>query len=198
MKYTDFTSTATMKLDIRWCCSECKRKNEHAFFFSEIGSSRRNGWVHSEKNIQYQNEVASERAKRKMIKRLNKIIKEAEQGKYRTACIVCKCPVCGHVEPWAKLAFAEFETVLLSFVLVATFIAACAFSQDMLALTIAICAGVFVCAVWFLYKFFRYNYLERKIKELPVKSLPTLILKHNYKEIILNPDVEIRKRNITE
>lgn len=199
MGHTTTTTTISVPLQVSYTCSKCGKPNKQISVVSEWADSMRKGTIHRQATYDKMADESHERAEYRIGRRLDQIVDEAKNNQYRRAELKCKCSHCGYVEPWAKMRFSKFEGCLAYPTVMMVFIAlACFFSKSIAGgLGVGLCVAV-ILGIWFSFKKFRYDQLEKRIASLPKKSLPTLELVIDETAYVLNPETEKAKKQEAE
>lgn len=100
--------------------------------------------------------------------KIKKIYAEREKGIYRSAEFDCKCDCCGFREPWSRMCYYNYDVIAGSILPLGILITIISFP-----------VGIWVLSSEAVYCFARYLHrylIEKKIKKMPISSLPYLSL----------------------
>lgn len=103
-----------------------------------------------------------------MGKLLTKIREEEKKGSYRSAAFSCRCPHCGHREPWAKMRYLIPDMICVLISPVGAILTLAVFPVGISILGVA--------AACILAKRIHQSVQEKKIRRLPQQSLPHFAL----------------------
>lgn len=189
MGHTTTTTTISVPLQVSYTCSKCGKQNTQVSYVTEWADSMRHGTIHRQTTYDKMSSESHDRTEYRIGRRLDQIVNEAKNNRYRKAELKCKCEHCGNTEPWAKMRFTRTEERLgYLMVMMIVFSLACFVKKDIVA-GIAVAASLAVIlTAWFTFKKLRYKHLEEQIDALPKKSLPRLILVIDKTGYVLTPE----------
>ena len=189
MGHTTTTTTISLPLQVSYTCSKCGKQNTQVSYVKEWADSMRHGTIHRQSTYDKMASESQERAEYRIGRRIDQIIDEAKNNRYRKAELKCKCKHCGNTEPWAKMRFTRPEELLGYLTPLTVILSLVGFLGGDIVAGFAIAASLAgVLIAWFTFKKMRYKYLEKQIDALPKKSLPRLILVIDKTGYILTPE----------
>ena len=179
MSRTYYTTKTSLPINISYCCSKCHSKNNCEYTIKEKAIASHYGMY---TNSKVRNE-SKQTAAGYLLYRFQLIQQEAQNRRYRTAEVYCKCWYCGNVEPWAKMRFSRIDKLFLAPAFVVGIIALLLLLSGEI-VTALLIAGIYggIFGLWQLYKILRYTQLESQIALLPEECLPTFSLPSDEKE----------------
>lgn len=189
MGHTTTTTTISVPLQVSYTCSKCGKQNTQVSYVSEWADSMRHGTIHRQSTYDKMSSESQDLAGYRIGRRLDQIVYEAKNNRYRKAELKCKCEHCGNTEPWAKMRFTRTEERLGYLIVMMIVISLAGFAGKDIVAGIGVAASLAVIlTAWFTFKKLRYKQLEEQIDTLPKKSLPRLVLVIDETGYLLTPE----------
>lgn len=169
--------TVHVPLNVAYRCSKCGNINYTQHIVSETREASRYGTLATSKNINEMKEASLEYSKEAMGRRLTKIFEEAKEHKYRSAEFNLTCSQCGNMEPWSKMRYKKFETILGVFIPLVAMLAFLTLVSNAFVEFAYIAGGYgLILGLWFTIKYLHRNAMENQISKLSLESLPSISL----------------------
>lgn len=176
MEYNKFT-----RLYVTYSCSKCGNTVVTSHIVRETTN------VSNDEKIVWQDSVSQTRKndeEAEVSRKVKRIFKEEEKGRYRLAEFDCRCSNCNHREPWSKMRYYIFDVIFGSILPFAILLTIFVFI-----------VGVCLLGIVALYLFIKVIHriiTEKRINNLPVMSLPCVSLKQQESIELFN----MKKKNL--
>lgn len=170
-------------LYVTYQCSKCGKMviNTHIVKATIIATNRDTiVWQGSKDDF---NDKLKEKNEINFNKKIAKIYTEQAKGLYRLAEFNCKCNYCNHREPWSKMRYCTYDTIFSVLLPIGALITIVKFSIGIWILGIEL--------LYFVLKHLHRYFIEKKIRRLPIISLPSFSLQ-------LQESVQIFKNRLNE
>lgn len=173
----NYTSTAKRRYAVKYVCSKCGHVNLQAHTVVESVSASTGGFT-TQKREQKLNNQMREALGENMNSRMEKIIEEAGEKKYYAAKYRMRCAKCRHIEPWSLFDLDIFKSISYLLAIAAVINGFLlddggSLNDDDLACYVLLVAALI--GLSYLIKYLRRKHLDKKIRQLPPESLPTII-----------------------
>lgn len=178
MGRTIYSSKRSLNVYCVYECPHCGKLTYCKEAVSEKASTSKFGAFHSKSQKEENFKEVSSASSYMLMDKMNRILNEAKNHKYRTAEFKGRCFYCHYQLPWQKMRYAIFNKLFFNILLkVELFFLLIALSGSywLEAVVSALIYGTIALA-YTLIKNSHRKFIEEKIENLPIKSLPIIFL----------------------